>query len=206
MINQRLLQTISELKLVLVDKERQEELKPLIDFIQYKISSNQIIRLNFICTHNSRRSHFAQIWAQALAFHFAIEKVTCYSGGTEATAVFPTVIETLLKQGFEYDVLSQENNLIYSIKYAINEPAVIAFSKKYDHKFNPQSEFTAIMTCSQADAGCPFIAGAEKRIPITYEDPKLFDNSPLQAEKYLERSLQIASELFYVFSKLKTNQ
>jgi arsenate reductase len=49
------------------------------------------------------------------------------------------------------------------------------FSKKYDDEFNPKSEFAAIMTCSQADGGCPFIAGAEKRIPITYEDP--FDNT-----------------------------
>ncbi len=44
-----------------------------------------------------------------------------------------------------------------------------------------------------------FIAGAEKRIPITFEDPKAFDNTPQQAEKYEERSLQIATEMFYVF-------
>ena len=60
------------------------------------------------------------------------------------------------------------------------------------------------MTCSQADAGCPFIAGAEKRIPITFEDPKAFDNTPKQAEKYNERSLQIATELFYVFSQINS--
>ena len=60
------------------------------------------------------------------------------------------------------------------------------------------------MTCSQADGGCPFIAGADKRIAITYEDPKAFDNSAQQAQKYYERSLQIATELFYVFSKIKS--
>ncbi|MNG27197.1 hypothetical protein D3C84_1122880 [compost metagenome] len=59
------------------------------------------------------------------------------------------------------------------------------------------------MTCSQADGGCPFIAGAEKRIPITFEDPKTFDNSPQQTEIYQERSLQIATEMFYVFSEIK---
>jgi arsenate reductase len=47
-----------------------------------------------------------------------------------------------------------------------------------------------------------FIAGAEKRIPITYEDP--FDNTPQQAEKYQERSLQIATEMLYVFSQIKS--
>ena len=58
------------------------------------------------------------------------------------------------------------------------------------------------MTCSQADGGCPFIAGAEKRIPITFEDPKNSDNTPEQAQVYAERSLQIATEMFYVFSKI----
>lgn len=59
------------------------------------------------------------------------------------------------------------------------------------------------MTCSQADGGCPFIAGAEKRIPITFEDPKISDNTAQESQVYAERSLQIASEMFYVFSKIK---
>ena len=59
------------------------------------------------------------------------------------------------------------------------------------------------MTCSQADDGCPFVPGAEKRIPITYDDPKAFDNTPQQAEKYSERSKQIATEMCYIFSKIK---
>jgi arsenate reductase len=61
------------------------------------------------------------------------------------------------------------------------------------------------MTCSQADGGCPFIAGAEKRVPITYDDPKAFDHTPQQAEKYHERSLDIATELKYVFSNIITD-
>jgi arsenate reductase len=59
------------------------------------------------------------------------------------------------------------------------------------------------MTCSQADGGCPLITGAEKRIPITFDDPKAFDNTPLQEEKYEERSNQIASEMLFVFSQIK---
>ena len=112
------------------------------------------------------------------------------------------VAETLRNSGFEIEQLSQEANPVYSIKYAPNEHPVIGFSKKLDSEFNPKSGFAAIMTCSQADGGCPFIAGAEKRIPITFEDPKAFDNTPQQAKKYTERSLQIATELFYVFSQI----
>ncbi len=59
------------------------------------------------------------------------------------------------------------------------------------------------MTCSQADEGCPFIAGAEVRIPITFEDPKKSDNTPEQTQVYAERSLQIAAEMLYVFSSIK---
>ena len=101
-------------------------------------------------------------------------------------------------------MISEGNNPIFSIKYAENESPVVGFSKKFDNPFNPQSEFAAIMTCSQADNDCPFIPGAEKRIPIPFEDPKLFDNTPQQNEKYKERSLQIASELFYVFSQIQS--
>jgi len=60
------------------------------------------------------------------------------------------------------------------------------------------------MTCSQADEGCPFVPGAAVRIPITFEDPKAFDNTPLQAAKYAQRSMQIATEMFYVFSKIQS--
>ena len=194
---------INELDMLTITNDRKTVLQPLTDYIQSKIDNNQKIRLNFICTHNSRRSHLSQVWAQAMANYFSIKNVVCYSGGTEATALFPLVAETLKNSGFEINTLSKNNNPVYSIKYSKNEHPIIGFSKKLDSDFNPKSAFAAIMTCSQADGGCPFIAGAEKRIPITFEDPKAFDNTPLQAEKYLERSIQIATEMQYVFSQIK---
>ena len=186
-----------------ISLERKAILLPLITFIQEKVNDNQEIRLNFICTHNSRRSHLAQIWAQTAAAHFAVQNVFCYSGGTEATALFPMVSKTLEQSGFEIKPLSEGKNPVYSIKYGDNATPIIGFSKTYDDHFNPLSGFAAILTCSQADGGCPFIAGAEKRIPITFEDPKIFDNSPQQEEKYKERSIQIATELFFVFAQIK---
>lgn len=186
-----------------ITAERKNILQPLIDFIQLKVENQEDIRLNLICTHNSRRSHLSQVWAQTAAHYYGIKNVFCYSGGTEATAMFPKVAETLKNTGFKIQKLSEENNPVYAIKFAENESPVIGFSKTYDNNFNPESGFAAIMTCSQADDGCPFISGAEKRIPITFEDPKAFDNTPQQAEKYQERSLQIATEMFYVFSQIK---
>ncbi|MBA3986994.1 MAG: protein-tyrosine-phosphatase [Flavobacteriales bacterium] len=196
-------ETIGNLENTVISDVRKEILQTLIDYILEKVSENKEARLNFICTHNSRRSHLAQIWAQTLATFYKIPNVVCYSGGTEATAMYPMVAKTLENNGFTLEKLLQSENPVYSIKYGSNALPVIGFSKVYDHDFNPQSEFAAIMTCSQADEGCPFIAGAEKRIPITYDDPKAFDTTPLQEEKYAERSLQIAAELIYVFLNSK---
>ena len=193
---------IASLEPETISDKRKSILQPLIEFLQSKISKSQDIRINFICTHNSRRSHLAQVWAQTMANYFAIKNVFCYSGGTEATALYPMVAETLKNSGFEIKIISKGNNPIYSIKYSDNEHPIIGFSKNFESDFNPKSEFAAIMTCSQADGNCPIIAGAEKRISITFEDPKAFDNSPQKSEKYQERSLQIATELFYVFDQL----
>ncbi|WP_375238894.1 low molecular weight phosphatase family protein [Aurantibacter sp.] len=202
MLYSNIQQAITKLDTNTISLERKSILNPLIEFIQEKKDKNETIRLNFICTHNSRRSHLSQVWAQVLAFHYNVKNVFSYSGGTEATALFPKVAETLTKIGFKIEQISKEENPVYSILYAENEHSIIGFSKKFDAPFNPKSNFAAILTCSSADVGCPFIAGAEKRIPITYEDPKAFDNTPFQTEKYLERCLDIATELKYVFSKI----
>ncbi|WP_318308704.1 arsenate-mycothiol transferase ArsC [Flagellimonas crocea] len=194
---------ISNLDAQSITTERKQTLSPLVEYIQEKRAKKEPIRLNFICTHNSRRSHLSQIWAQTMAHHFGVPNVSCYSGGTEATALFPMVASTLANTGFEVRMLSEGKNPVYGIKFSENEHPVICFSKRMDDDFNPKSDFAAIMTCSQADEGCPFVPGAEKRIPITYEDPKAFDNTPQQAEKYSERSKQIATEMFYVFSQIQ---
>jgi len=198
-------QKIKTLRFENIASERKTILQPLINFIQAKIAKDEPVRLNLICTHNSRRSHLAQVWAQTASFYYGLKNVFCYSGGTEATALFSMVAITLENSGFQIKKLSEGNNPIYSIKFSENEAPIIGFSKTYDDTFNPQSSFAAIMTCSQADGDCPFIAGAEKRIAIPFEDPKEFDTMVQQSEKYEERSLQIASEMFYVFSQINKN-
>lgn len=196
---------IKKLNTKTISAERKENLRTLIDFLRSKTENKEEVRLNFICTHNSRRSHFSQVWAQTFAYYFGIHSVFCYSGGTESTALFPMVAETLKKSGFNIQVICEVANPIYAIKFSENVHPVIAFSKKFDNPFNPESGFAAVMTCSQADADCPFIPGAEKRIPIPFEDPKAFDDTPKQAEKYQETNLQIATELYYVFSKISSS-
>lgn len=200
---ENLSKTIQSIAEISVSEERKVVLKPLTDYIQNKVDANEEIRLNFICTHNSRRSHLSQIWAQTMAFHFGIKNVFCYSGGTEATALFPKVAETLVNQGFQIEKVSQEHNPVYAVKFDANEHPIVGFSKTYFDDFNPKSNFAAIMTCSNADEGCPMVFGAEARFPIKYDDPKAFDGTEVMNEKYAERSLQIASELYFVFSQIK---
>lgn len=186
-----------------ISEERKEVLQSLVDYIQNKVNLQEEIRLNFICTHNSRRSHLSQIWAQTMAFHFKIPNIYCYSGGTEATAMFPKVAETLTNQGFQIQKLSETNNPVYAVKYSENQHPIICFSKTYFDDFNPKTHFGAIMTCNNADEGCPMVFGAEARFPIKYNDPKAFDGTDLMDAKYAERSLEIASEMYFVFSKIK---
>ncbi len=198
-----LVETIQSLTIESISDERKKKLQPLIHYIQNKVDLRKVVYLNFICTHNSRRSHLSQIWAQAMAKYFKISKVFCYSGGTEATAMFPAVKETLDAQGFKIFTLVDGPNPAYAVRYAHGTHPIICFSKVYDHPFNPQSDFAAVMVCSDAEENCPFIATAEKRLSVTYEDPKLFDNTPEMAAKYTERSLQIATEMYYIFSSIK---
>ena len=202
-MNIKIREIISQLSTERISEERKIILQPLIEFISSKISKNEEVRLNFICTHNSRRSHLSQIWAQTMANYYQIENVFCYSGGTEAAAMFPKVVETLRNQGFEILKLSETENPVYAVKFAENEHAVICFSKKYNDDFNPKSAFAAILTCDSADENCPIVYGAEARIPIKYEDPKKSDGTPEMNETYFNRSLEIATEMKFVFENLR---
>lgn len=185
-----------------ISEERKKALQPLTEYIRQKRENGAAVNLHFICTHNSRRSHLAQLWAQVAAAYYGVPGVFCYSGGTEATALFSQVTATLTEQGFHIVKIAESDNPVYAIKYDENAAPLIGFSKLYDHPYNPVSAFAAIMTCSQADEGCPFIAGAEQRIPIPFDDPKQADHTLQQTAVYAERSLQIAAEMFLTMKGL----
>lgn len=193
---------IEKLDISEISKERLEILMPIITHISEEINANKRINLNFICTHNSRRSHLSQVWAQTIAKFYNITNVYCFSGGTEVTAMFPSSGIALEDAGFLIKKLTDTKNPIYSISSDENALPIIGFSKRYDDDFNPENDFTAILTCSSADKDCPYIPGANKRIALTYEDPKAFDNTSQQREMYFVRSKQIATEMKYIFSKV----
>lgn len=189
--------TIEQVLKIPIPENRRVILSKLVDYIQNKLEIGQSPRLNFICTHNSRRSQFSQIWAQTAAALFSID-VECYSGGVELTAFNERAVASILRCGFKVDKKG-EINPKYSVYYDTKSKPIVAFSKLFDDTPSP---FAAVMTCAHADENCPFIPAAECRIPVRYDDPKAFDDTALEAEKYDERSMQIASEMFYVFQNL----
>ncbi|MCH2085318.1 MAG: protein-tyrosine-phosphatase [Saprospiraceae bacterium] len=184
-----------------ITDERKKMLSPIINYIKDKKSANLPIQLHFICTHNSRRSHLAQIWASVAAHHYAVPSVATFSGGTEATAFNPNAIEALESLGFQIEKPEGENPK-YLVHFSESASPVTSFSKVFDDNINPSSNFAAIMTCSDADENCPFIPGTDQRIPLTYEDPKIADGTPHEKMTYQKRTLQIGRELLYVFSQV----
>ncbi len=176
-----------------------ESRERLLDRLSTYIKENSDSQLNlvFICTHNSRRSHFGQVWGKVWADYFGLDFVETYSGGTEATAFNPRAVEALRTVGFS---ISNEktDSPKYELRYSNDRKPILAWSKTFDDEVNPQSQFAAVMTCSDADEACPFIPGAEIRIPLVYEDPKKWDDTDRERQAYKERCLQIATEMYHV--------
>ncbi|MDZ7720626.1 MAG: protein-tyrosine-phosphatase [Balneolaceae bacterium] len=184
-----------------IPSDRKDKLGEVAEYIQSKLNTSETAKLNFICTHNSRRSHLAQIWTAIAANHYGVENIETYSGGTEATAFNPRAVAALERAGFEIKNPGGENPK-YEIRFDEKEEPMICFSKTFDDPANPDKEFAAIMTCSDADENCPFVPGAEFRKPITYRDPKESDGTDREKEVYDERCHQIGTEMFYMMSCL----
>jgi protein-tyrosine phosphatase/arsenate reductase len=185
-----------------ISAERKLILHQLSTYITGQLKKGDKVQLIYICTHNSRRSHFGQIWAAVASFFFGIENVSSFSGGTEATAFNINAINALRNLGFIIKATKESSNPIYKVSFG-NEISTLCFSKVFDDVANPKSNFAAIMTCSDAEKNCPFIPGVDFRIATTYADPKTFDNTALQEERYSERNRQIALETLYVFGLVR---
>ncbi len=187
----------------LIGNERRQELEQLAGYVRLKRGRGEPVQLTFVCTHNSRRSHLAMIWAAVAAWHYGIEGVTTYSGGTEATAFNPRAVGAIERAGLAVEMTTPEPNPIYHVRYSSEAPPLICFSKVYDVAPNPSEAFAAIMVCGHADENCPHVLGVEMRCAIRYEDPKISDGTPEEAATYDERCAQIAREMLYAFSSVQ---
>lgn len=186
-----------------ISTERKQVLTTISEYIQRKKSEGLPIQLMYVCTHNSRRSHFGQIWSAVAAVYYGVLNVTTFSGGTVATTFNQNAIQALEEIGFQINTKESGANPVYEVYFSELITPIHCFSKVYDDNFNPSSNFAAIMTCGDAEENCPFIPGVDLRIATTYNDPKAFDGTSQAAEKYKERCLQIALETLYVFSNVQ---
>lgn len=192
--------TIATLPFAAISSERLQLLEEMAVYLLAKIKKGEEIRLNFICTHNSRRSQFSQVWAQTAAVYYGID-ATCYSGGVEVTAFNKRAVAALKRDGFKV-VQKGEDNPVYFVFPGEDTEPIITFSKLYDDALNANKGFAAVMTCDHADENCPYIPGADKRFPLRYEDPKAFDDTEEEAARYTERSQQIGAELVLLFKNI----
>lgn len=202
---------LNELIDVLIDEEdlipdsRKSILNDLAKHIQHDLKSGEPVRLNFICTHNSRRSQMAQIWSHTAATLYQIPRIESYSGGTEVTSFHPNAIRAMRTLGFSLSQIGEQHdtsNPQFEVHLGTGLASLCCYSKRFGDAVPSGKAFTAIMTCSDADQSCPIVPGAKARFPLTYEDPKKFDGTAMEQKNYLKTALEIGRELIYTFRNI----
>lgn len=185
--------------------DRTELLDSLAQIIYNDWGKDRNTSILFVCTHNSRRSHLAQVWFQVASYYYGLPKFYTYSGGTEATAVSKKAIDALERSGLQFEEKPglDSNNPMLEAKLGFNIPSVELFSKVYEHEVNPKEDFIAVMVCSEADKSCPIVHGADSRIALPFDDPRYSDNLASEKVTYDKTNKLIASEMFYLVEKVK---
>lgn len=181
-----------------IDFDRKIQLIDLSEIITQELHFNKSVHLNFICTHNSRRSQLAQIWMKASAVYFEIDNIHTYSGGTESTAFNHRMVSALKTVGFDIEKVEDTDNPKYRLELSEIEDQNIYFSKRYSHPTNPESSYLAIMVCDSANEACPIVQGAKEKYGLLYQDPKAFDDSPEESRMYLEKVNEIGREMLFL--------
>ncbi|TNE80711.1 MAG: protein-tyrosine-phosphatase [Bacteroidetes bacterium] len=161
--------------------------------------------MNFICTHNARRSVISQSLAAALAHQYGFSEMQFYSGGAESTFIHPNSLALLQKIGFEVKEVKAGNNPVNTAGFASDAQPLQLFSKTFDDASSSEP-YVAILVCSKGDAACPFIPDAKARILIPFEDPGAYDGTEQAAEAYLATAKLILNELHYFFQLLPSSR
>ena len=177
---------------------RRGEIERYAQEIAQRIKESGSANIVYVCTHNSRRSQFAQFWS---AYHTDALNlpITSYSAGTERTACHSNVLEVLRQEGFS--ITSEGANH----KVILNHKSFVELSSKTLNSVGLPERYFAIMTCSDADENCPYIPGALDRFRLTFEDPKWSDNSAEAIQVYQDTSKQISTDIKYLLEQININ-
>ncbi len=187
-----------------IPQERKKALQTLGDYLAEQLAEAGEAKVLFICTQNSRRSHLEQVWLQTAAQYYGLEGIQVYSGGLEATAFNPRAADALDRAGFQVNVAQrQRGNPRYLISPGNGYPTTLHYSKPYQNSQNPSKVFAAVMVCSEADQSCPVVPGADVRVALPYDDPRYFDGTPSEAQRYDETTREIALHMLYLAEYIK---
>ena len=183
---------ISKIEKFKPNNKSKKRLHNIIDGIN-SLTQKRKLNLVFICNHNSRRSQFAQFWGEILAIHYN-KRINIYSAGMIKTKVYFQVIESIKRIGFSVS----KKKSSYQINY--NNRKIKLSSKLLKEIEN--INFISIMTCSDADASCPITLRVSLNLKLYFQDPKIYDDTFNEEQKYDAICLKIASELNYIFKNL----
>lgn len=185
-----------------IDNDRKILLLKITEAIKKEYLKNKVVNLNFICTHNSRRSQLGQVWGFYAAHYFKLN-INAFSGGTEVTSFYRNTVKTLQKAGFEFHLKDFSHiNPIYQITLNGTKKSILGYSKFYSDSIN-LAPFITITTCDKAAKNCPIISTSNYRFHLPFEDPKFADGTPIQEKTYLQTSQQIAAEIYFIFAEVK---
>jgi arsenate reductase (thioredoxin) len=184
-----------------IDELHREAGQALADWIVKNYKPGRPLHVSVICTGNSRRSILGATMGNIAAAYYGLPEIRFHSGGTAPSAFNPRTIAALREIGVEVEPTGEQAprgepstaNPVYRVRWGQpggpSDPALEAteFSKTYFDRSNPQDGFAALMVCSEADEGCPFVKGASLRISMPYLDPKIYDGGAYEPLKYAER-------------------
>jgi hypothetical protein len=183
---------------------RKQQLLVLSHYLSDQIQQGKTPAVTVICTHNSRRSHLAQLWLAVAADYYQRPTISSFSGGTEISAFNPRMVAALQRIGLK--ITAQDSSLanpIYEVCWKDTMAPYLAFSKQYGDAPNPQKDFLALVVCSHADVHCPIVTGSTLKLALPYQDPKAFDDTDLEASEYTKTCALIGLEILFALQQLQ---
>jgi arsenate reductase len=184
--------------------DRQPLLAAIRAWMQAKDQAGRPMHLLFVCVHNSRRSFLGECLAKAILAYYNRSDIQTHSAGGEATACNERTVAVLQRIGFQITAtgkLANAGNPIYEGRVSDSHPPFTLFSKDVVHTSLPTQNVLAITVCSNDPDGatCPWVPGAELRLPLPYTDPKFADGTPNELAAYDTAAATIARELLWTF-------
>ena len=155
---------------LVLDDQRTALLQTIAKSIIQLISEKRKINLNFICTHNSRRSQLAQVWSSYASSYFKLNKIESFSGGTEVSAFFRNTVKTLQEVGFIFQLIEfSHQNPYYSISSHQHVKPIIGFSKLVEHEINKKRyDDSELYCCSGIGGYCVIISPTNSTILASF--------------------------------------